>query len=469
MIDPELSRERVKLMTGAISRLRERFSVEILEGNTTEDVLLQKVKDLKPGLCILPWKFYLKASRLDGLLGLNRTGGPEMCGYFGEPTKFLKLKEAHNHKRLILLDLYHLAEAEGSRLLQALLDPHTRSGIAPLLSPDSRRYTDFWQTGDLLGSRAEDVTQLPEIKKDFPHWSERKLAIQNTVQALWSLVYDFGPGMTQARSNEKLASFHVGADATFVALRLVFRLPLATQKKLLPNFWPGKTIQSSPFEVLLRTPDLLRILSVPESEDIEIVTLFAASGNAPARIEEMKSIWIQPIAAHFISEPAKSTPGNPSANLHPLPRATSQNTQTASTDEVNELIERMKQELSQKYEKKLLELSNRVKTLQEESQELKLGGVGTALPLPKPDTTGLLTAFKERIENAEYELAQFQQELDSIPEGEAKPGQLDALRRRMYSLKQEEKEWMQVLSEILAVLKRSKARATGTDGGTSNT
>jgi hypothetical protein len=458
MMDERLPREKAQLVMRVVNSLRHVANIDVLDGSTEQDVILRRLEKKEHPLVIVPWYRYLAWSRIEAQYGLTRTTGPTFAGYFADQVQPYEVELSPEFQRAILLDFSNLHTAEASKLLQLLLKDQTRYGLRPLFDPRTGIFCETWYGGQGLGNRMDSVLELPIVAKE---WTERHNAIRIALTALRGLVYDEGPGKGElaraltARSPK--GYFQVAADAQTLALRLCYAMGGWAPKDALQAFWPQNTRPTSPAQLLLRHADALRVHTVAETPDLEVVALFFKSAPAEAAPQQFRTLWIEPLAAHIVTEAPYEAPGPESPQLRLLPGAqtadaAAEAAKPARTDAASKAKDRMLYEAALK----LRDLRKQLEERDELIRELRSGGVGTAKALPPPDAESLLEAFQQRYGEARLELRQLELQVADAEKNGIGPQAVDRLRRRMADLAAREATWIRQIAALLEQFKKAR-------------
>jgi len=296
--DPSLSREKTQIALRALNSLRNFAEIRYYPGTLTEEELVERIKRETLDLLMVPWHTYLHYQKIEATFGLTRTHGPTMVGYFAEDISPFELQEQDHHFRAILIDLNRLSTTEASTVVRCLLRDSTRWGLRPLLQPTTNLHYETWSAQVGMGFRIDTVLGLNEIANS--HWAKRANSLRVLVSALWSLIFDNGPGKAdRGRSGAERtnrAYFEVGADAHGLGLRLCYSEPGWKVKDVLHQFWPGALTPSAAGQILFQYSDLVRIHVDPDTCEIEIVCMLFPSGPAERAMDIMRTLWIEPLS-----------------------------------------------------------------------------------------------------------------------------------------------------------------------------
>ncbi|MCC7440885.1 MAG: hypothetical protein IT285_04595 [Bdellovibrionales bacterium] len=456
VVDRRLTRERRAHLSAALTILKRTATLDVWETEEEENVL-EKLSANVYQLVLVPWFLYLKWTRIEGAFGLARVGGPVFAGYAGEPLDTESLQEIPPYQRLLLLDLSQVTAAEAAHLMQALCVERGRTGIRALVSPQANVYTENWPAGTPLGPRLDALSSIPELGENA--WAPRLGAIRGALGALWSLVFEEGPGKAESAGAVGVpkACLQLAADSQTLTLRLFYSLKGSHIKKLIEGFWPNREISRAPLrsaaQVLLRDADFLRVQAVQETQDVEIVAGFLKSAASELPPRHARTLWIEPVAPSDVLEVPFEAPG-PESGLKAMP-VLAQTPGGAEDAETSRRKDKMLREAIDRLTGLKRQLLERDKLI----QELRMGGVSTAAPPPPPDAEGLLGAFEHHYHEAELELRDITERLRALEAGAAPASDVEPanLKRRMEALAKRETEWMRTLARLLSAFKQARA------------
>jgi hypothetical protein len=308
--DPCLSREKTQIALRALNSLRDFAEIRYYPGTLSEDELVDRVKRETLDLLMIPWHQYIHMQKLEAQFGLTRTHGPTMIGYFAEDVSPVELQEEGHHFRAILVDLNRLATNEAANVIRSLLRDSTRWGLRALMQPATALHFETWSAQVGLGFRIDSVLNLGEIQNS--NWVKRSNAIRVLVSALWSLIFDNGPGKAdRGRSGADRtarAYFEVGVDGHCLGIRLCYREPGWKVKDVLSQFWPGALTPSAAGQILYQYSDMLRVHVDPENSDIEVVCTLFPSGPSERSTDLLRTLWIEPLSGMTRLERFTETP-----------------------------------------------------------------------------------------------------------------------------------------------------------------
>jgi hypothetical protein len=443
MLDERLSRERGTLLARVINSIRTFATVEMLSAATTEDQVLSKMERGQYDLILLPWYRYLAWTRVDAFWGLTRTSGPTVAGYFCEQVLPYEIGEQAQNLRAILLDFANLQNAEIQVILKSLQKDTSRAGIRPLLDSDAKIYVENWYGAQGLGTRIDSVLSLPEFSE--PKWIKRKNSLRISLNALWSLVYEEGPGkgeLVPTGAGVPKAYFQVACDREVALLRLCYSMQGWSPKDAISTFWPNAKAPTAPAQLLLKYADFLRVHTFANGCDVEIVAGFFPSACSELAHGQIHSLWIEPMADNLLTERTFEVPGPASPRLRPLPSgALSKETQIRGVGDA-----------------KVIELQSILKKKEELIQELKSGGVGTSAPLPPPDAEQLLEAFQEKYFDARFQIRQLELEIVEMEKKGASSQDLTNIRLKMEALANRERSWIKTLAGTLETYRTARKK-----------
>ena len=470
--DNRLSRTRYKLLMRITAGLRPFAEVHLLRGEITEDELVQKMAENHYDLVLLPWHLYLRWSKVEGAYGFTRTTGPTTAGYFADSVQPFEARGQAEHLRTILLDYAHLQPQESILLTRALLNETSRSGIRPLLKPNTPIYCETWFQGQGLGERIDAVLSLNEVA--LGGWSSRSAAIRICLSALWGMIYEEGPGKGELSDaiSEKVprAHFQISADGQTLVMRLCFQMNSWSLKDSLETFWPNPLKPTAAAQLLLQYSDFLRVHHIAQNPELEVVAGFFPSQTSERPLSQARTLWVEPISKDLINEFPTEAPGPGFPRLRALHLQGSALSPKPS-DPLSSLLQSTDVEAAAL---RVRELKLLVKEKDELIRELRNGGVGLAVTLTPADGKSLLESFRERLADAGREIescthAIAQAERENVGEKE-----LQGLKLRLRQITDTQREWMVQLGLIIQALKQNiqapapptqqEVKKTGTDG-----
>jgi hypothetical protein len=435
--DPKLSRERGHICLRAVQLLRTIAEVHVFEPDEEEEDVLQQLETAKFDVLILPWYLYLRWSKIEGYFGFTRTQGPTVVGYFGEPI-FPHELDLSERWRIQILDFSRLTTLEGTNVLKSLLRDSTRWGLRPLLLPSTDLYFESWSGNIGMGFRMDSVLSIPAIQGT--PWTKRSNALRMCFSALWSLIYDHGPGridMTHPGTNpHPKAYFQLGADAQALGMRLCFKQSSWKAKEVLRQFWPSPSSSpTTPGQILARYGDLLRVHVDPETNELEVTVMFYPSAPSEQAPSEMHSLWIEPLSSSTRNEAFSEAEHGETSGLKPL---------------IN-------------HHQLITEAAGKISLLRKELEardalirELKSGGLGSQSSsesgIQGLDGEALLGLFQEKVQQMGAELRSLQIKVQSLSQSRFRGEDTSPLKEQMKILEKKQRSWLTRLTKILEVL-----------------
>lgn len=304
--DPHLGRERAQALVRTWAILRTLGPVTVLPESTTEKDLIAHLQSHPTDLVLLPWNHYIEWSKVEGHFGIARTSGPTCAGYFASPLESKALGSINDYQRLILLDFVHTAFSERWRIVRALLDEKLRSGVEPLVQAKAPIHALDWLGSDGPGAALDAVLSLPFLAQ--PQWQERVQPIELVTLALWNLAFEQGRALNRSgwlgriHAQKTRAHLQITQDQEVLALRLCYKQSPNTPRSVLQDFWPDPSQTENFRQLLIQQADFVRVHPVMEHHEVEIVAGLLKSAPSRKRPHELRSIWIEPIAAKIMSE-----------------------------------------------------------------------------------------------------------------------------------------------------------------------
>ena len=460
VMDERLSREKAALLTRNIHALRQFAQVDLISGGISEEDLLKKLPTQNYSLVLAPWYRYLAWSRIEAFYGLTRTSGPTFAGYFCEPTLPYEIGDQADHLRTILLDFDSLSVKEVQILVSSLIQDFRRSGIRPLLEPNTPIYCENWYGFQGLGSRMDALSAIPEIANT--DWSKRFSSIRICMSALWSLIYEEGPGKSEFNqtlsATTAKAYFQASADKNVLTLRLCYSMASWGPKDALGFFWPDPKHPTAPVQLLLKYSDFVRVHSIVGTQDLEIVAGFVNSAPVDRSHKSIRTLWVEPLAVNLVTEIPFEAPGPQAPHLKPFPVVVPA---TQKPRPAEEHLGLSKDRFVFEAAVKIRKLKQLLEEREELIRELKAGGVGTALPLPPPDAEALLDAFQERYFEAKFQIRQMEIAIANLETRGATPSEVEAIRLKMTTLTSREESWIRKVATTLEQFRVGKKAQGG--------
>lgn len=440
VMDDRLSRERSHILTRTLNAMRQEFNFELVSGEITEAQVLSRIQQAPVHLLLVPWYRYLAWTRVEALFAQNRGQGPLFAGYIGEPTSAEELGERTERARLALIDFAHPSTPEILAWVNRMADEKLRSGLRPMLAQPGIVHTENWSAQAGLGLRIDAVLGLPEITRSVD-WLKRAPSIRLTLLALWSLIYDEGPGKAGSTPGTAKACFQLTADAGTLAFRLCYSMPGWGPKEAVAAFWADPSRPASAARLLQQHADFVRVHLLGDGPDVEVTVGFHASGASDPR--KLATLWIDPISPRLVSEIPFQTPDANTPYLRALNPGAAPATAASAPDDG-------------KLKKFMIEAATRIRDLRravvekdEVIRELRSGGVGTSQPLPPPDAEGLLEAFQARYFEAQLQIRQLEVQIQKAEAAGASPQLLEAIRAKIAELSARERAWIAKIQETI--------------------
>ena len=452
LLDDRVSHDRVSILVRLLNQLAPHFELELIKSaETTEAQLLQKFTDTQYPLILAPLHRYFPWTRLENLLGVNRTSGPTLAGYFCEPIPSFQLPSPEGHSRRIILDFAHLEGNDLRILVNSLCIDRQRLGLTSLLESNTPLFSENWYENKGTGYLIDAVLGTHEISNG---WSLRFPAIRIVLSALWALIFEEGSGRRDApppsdsTKRPPRAYFQAGSDSKLLVFRLYYPLAgVGNPKDILKAFWPDSHGSTESAQLLLRFGDFLRVHLIKETSEVELTVGFFPSACSEKAPQKLHTLWIEPLTSKLIEDPPYQLQSPSFPHIKPL-----RSLQPIGTSPSQDLA------LLQAAEK-IKELRSIIEAKDLKIQELKTGGVGTAQPLPPVDAEGLLDAFQQKYFEAKYQIRKFEQRIQEIEKSGAAPGEMEDLQEKMKVLTQREREWVKRLASTLLAFRNDKPKA----------
>ncbi len=469
LMDDRLTRERMHQLVRTLGIVKQTTQFQ-LWADLTEAQLLKKVETEKPNLLLLPWHKYLPWSKVDPFFGSNRVGGTLVSGYFAEPVKWEELGTEPGRGRMALLDLAHPTPQEAVQIVTMMADEARRGGLQSWIETGAA-YSDLWWAGSPLGTKIDTVLALPQLAQG--EWPKRVPAIRLIMNALWSVIFDEGPGkISDLNRRAPKAGFQVGINGYTLAMRLGFMMPswgtnASTLKEGLKDLWPDAQQPGRPWQLLHQHADFIRVHSVHETGEIELVVALLASAPSRQSPNRMRTLWADPISVkHIAREPLIPKIGDAPAAAANAGAPGAGAAQAAGGGnpavQANAILAAVTAERA-KFKTFLSDTANKMRDLkkavvdrEEVIRELRSGGVGTAPPLPPADGAALLEAFQQRYFEAQFQMRQIQIQIDRAEKEGATPLQIEQMRKKILALSEQEKGWISQIQQTLITYKKRR-------------
>lgn len=452
ILDDRLSREKGQTVLRLVNQIRKFASIETIQSDITEEAMFKKLEQTPYALVLAPWYRYLAWSKIEAFYGLSRTSGPTFAGYFADQVLAYELGEQADHLRAILLDFHRLEAHEATHLIHTMITDKDRSGLRPLLDPKTPIYWENWSSEQGHGFRMDTVLNLRPIQ-EFG-WGTRASAIRICLIALWSLVYEEGPGkgdMARALGTKApRAFFQLAVEEKYLFFRVCCPMSGWGPKKTLENFWPDEKKPSAATQLLLRHADFVRVHTIGDSPEVlEITVGLLLSSPAEKSSSDFRTFWVEPLSPQIVSEPLASSDQKKMAamapdQLVPLPA-------TPHSEELQN-----KEKLLQEIIAKLNQLKKMLFEREETIRELRSGGVGTAHVLPPPDPESLLEAFEERYQSAMSEIKRLSAKVKKIEKSGKSGAEVQNLKAKLTQMEKRESNWIKKILSILETYRNAK-------------
>lgn len=458
--DDRLSRERLGILNRAVTGLRSWAKVDTFPATITEDELLAKLELGKYQLVLVPWYRYMAWTRVEAFYGLTRTSGPTFAGYFCEALQPYEIGQQAEHLRSLIFDFCYLQTSEIVHLVRTVLTDSTRTGILPHVDARTSVYCENWHSRLGQGTRADTLLGLPEIEKFA--WQKRATALRICLQSFWSLVYDEGPGKSESSpiggiAERPKAYFQVAIDSRCLVMRLFYNMQHWTPKNTLSTFWPNAENPISPAQLLLRYADFVKVHTLIDSNDVEIVVGFYPSAPSEKAFGKVHSLWVEPVTSQSISELPylMPSPDHPQLKIFP--------TKLASTPtSIAHAPAAQERTLGGDASAKLRLLVQALKEKDETIKELKSGGVTTRAPsASEPEL--LLKGFQDQYIATRKQIVTLEAQIEALAQTPNARAEREAVNQQLTSLIEREKLWIQQLMAVIEAYKATrKPPKTGT-------
>ncbi|MEK6704152.1 MAG: hypothetical protein AABZ06_00015 [Bdellovibrionota bacterium] len=455
ILDDRLPKQKSAVLMSHVNAIRQLGEVQLFKCEKTESDLINIFTENQFHLILAPWHKYLTWSRLEALYGLNRTSGPTFAGYHCE---LISLNEQPPYLRTILLDFSAPSTSETVLTVRSLINDISRSGIKSLLSHSTTIYQDTWAGPQSLGNKLDSVMRIPEITNY--HWTRRSTALRICICALWSLVYEEGPGKTE-RENSGIprADFQIAADTNCLIMRICYYMPSWSPKAALQEFWPDGGRPAAPSQLLARYSDFLRVHTIVEAGDVEITAALFRSGMSEKKPGHIHTLWVEPISARIVRELPFSNPLKDPA-MKPLITNTAQENaipQAAGDSRLAKHSENdeEKYQLIQEAAEKVRALKNLLNDRENKIMEMRSGGISTAKLPPPPGPENLVEALREHLVESILKIKQFEQELTSLEANGAAKNEIESLHVKITNQTKKEQVWIDKLERVIGAYREA--------------
>lgn len=420
--------------------LKQHVSVELMDGEVSEEALVQKIAEKSPLLFLVPWYRALQWRKVEATLFGMKPRSPLLAGYAADSLHPHEIAEVPSTSRPVLLDFNRSTQSECVQIILALLKEESRVGLRPLLKPDTPIHFESWNSGESLSDRTELFSFLSGLKETS--WARRAVSIRQAVLAFWSLAYEYGP----TRGPSAQVQFQIGFDEQAFAVRLLATFPGYTAKSGSKLFWPGQETPEHPAQWLLRSVDFLRIHPSTEGSQIEITALFWPSAPASQAPEEIHTLWIEPVHPKLLGLQNEGT-------VSPLKHQDKTKTKNSSRVHSSPARERRLAEL----QGQIRDLLRLIQEKEEQLFELKSGGLGVSQSFAPPDGETLIFALKERCKDLSTQIQTAESNLQTVLGQEPSSTELRKIQKQIDTLTAKEKLWVRGIGTVVEQLKRKKA------------
>jgi hypothetical protein len=473
IMDYQISRERAGLLSRTVHGLRRYFEVDLIQNaELKEGELLNRLELGQFQLVLAPLNIYLNWTKVEGFFGINRTSGPTFAGYLAEPMALSDLPGPDSQLRRIILDLVHLEAGEITTLIHSLVYDTRRTGLSPLLEPKVPIFFENWYGRQDHGKRIEHFLEQPEIKES--PWNRRSSAIRILMNALWSLIYEEGPGKRESgalnvTNQAPTAYFQAGVDPHIIALRLYYRsYPRSSPKEIIRQFWPDSSTPTRAPQLLFSYSDFLRVNIFMETGDIEIVLGLLRSGPSEKSHNQARTIWIDPVSPKLLLEkPFEVPPANSRykslpdiASIGGSDKSQMERLQREVVVDATAKFEALKRKAAEKTKSESVSGSHALDSSVGRHTPNKLPGKLSGKP-PGPDPESLLEAFQQRYFEARQQIRQFEIQIANIEKKGAKSQELKTLQLKMDALLNRQKHCIKRLMEMLESYNKETLRKKG--------
>jgi hypothetical protein len=315
----------------------------------------------------------------------------------------------------------------------------------------------------------DHLLAVPEIASS--EWIRRAPALRIMLTALWSLIYEEGPGKSefaQATTTHQSprAYFQVAADSRTLVMKLHYSMPSWTAKDVVAAFWPDAKRPNAAAQLLLKHSDLLRVHLLPENSDIEVVAALTLSAPSETSHAHLHTLWIDPLTANAVHETPYELPSPAQKQLRLLPSVTvAEPVKTRAAIEADSQLAEMeaKQRQLNDVAQKMREVRRKLADREDLIRDLKAGGVGAFAPFSHggpPDGEALLEAFHERFLEASFQIQEFESELlalEARPPTDERRVEIEQLRKRIQTLTDRERVWIKKLAVTIETYRKRKA------------
>jgi hypothetical protein len=443
--DSTLSKEKTHLLNQTIYELKQEFQVDLIKGeeNPSESEIIKQFQEGPYMLLLLPLHLYLNWQLVSETLGSDRISGPTVAGYFCESLSWSQISPSNPKNHRIFLDFCHLTLTEKILLVTTLIFDKQRTGILPLLAPETPIFTENFDPGQGLGHSLDSVLKLPEFVQS--DWKKRATCLQILLPTLGGMLNL--EGLHLETSSQK-ACLQVAIDPSCLLMRLwISPIDSTATGRILDLFTPNSEAPTQACQLLLRFCDFLRVHPISgEKWALEVVAGLLPSAPSEKAHGELHTFWYEPIAGKLVSELPFETS---SSEIHQV-RYRTLSTKRNPIRPPLRLIENQEPNI-------INDLKNKIREREKTIEELKSGGVGNTKAMEIPEAEALLEGFQERYFDAKHQIRLFGLEIMRIEKNGGTPEQINTLRLKMEALQNRENSWIKKLIATLDDFRKSKS------------
>ena len=252
-----------------------------------------------------------------------------------------------------------------------------------------------------------------------------------------------------------------------LAFRIVYTMNNWTPKNALKAFWPDQKLPTAAAQLLLKYADFVRVHTVTEQAEVELVVCFYSSAPAERAPTNIHTLWVEPVAPLLMTETPfdagdmdissfRSLPVQSGGNTRDERRPAAETTLSGSTPKDRMLAEAVNK--IQLLRRALLERETLI-------NELRLGGVGTAKALPPPDAESLLDAFQERYKEAHDQIKQLEFKVNRAQQAGTTMRDISEMEKKIDVMNHRLHNWIRKLAKTIEIHRDMTAvKKTGTRG-----
>jgi len=380
-----------------VKALSGKYDVKRFSAKIEETEVLDLLSNDSYALVLAPWEKYLAWRRIEAFFGVSRSEGPTFAGYYSSPTFYQEMThDLIRDNRAVLLDFYYPSISEIYLMLNSLIVDEFRSGIRPFIGEKTPIFCETWYSSQGLGQRPEVIMKLPRISS--PRWASRANAVRISLNALWSLIYEEGPGkgdfIQNIATKTPRAYFQIGADHRCLFMRLCFAMPNFSPNDACYSFWPDEDFPLRSTQLLLKYADFVRVHRIIDTDrDVEITVGFFKSNSVESAFNNIHTLWVDPISRNSVIELPYMIEKNGDKYFKPLPSL------SLIKDERENLSQhqmRAKDRYIERSTEQIKLLRSRLVEKEAIIEEMKMGGVNNRSPYSKDGGAAVLGVLKEQ-------------------------------------------------------------------------